>query len=189
MSQVAAGAEWTGPNQEPGNSRLIVEFFYEACQNQAKSDEAGRPIFEDQEFIRIMIPGDKDNIIVRPIRAKDKQEFSQQYAAFKNSQEQKIEGTPLDKLPFMTKAQVLEFKTMNIHTAEQVRDMADVNAQKFMGINALKKKITDFLDAAAGNAVSSKLRAELEKRDTDITVLKQLLDEQGKKIDELSRRK
>jgi predicted RNase H-like nuclease (RuvC/YqgF family) len=58
-----------------------------------------------------------------------------------------------------------------------------------MGINALKKKITDFLDAAAGNAVSSKLRAELEKRDSDITVLKQLLDEQGKKIDELSRRK
>jgi hypothetical protein len=165
-------------------NKNYVRFFLEAEVNEAKSNEAGRPIYEEKEYITIQVPGDKENIIVRPIRPTDKHMYAQQYAAFKANREAPQEGTPLDKLPFMTKAQVMEFNSVGIKTAEQVVEMSDILAQKFMGINAIKKRVADFLSAAAGNAPNEKLQAELSKRDDTIALLKATIDDLAKKFDE-----
>jgi len=185
-------AVWTTDSGEEArpDSRLIVHFYMEAEQNEEKSNEQGRPVYEDKEYIRIMVPGDATNIIARPIRPIDKQQFAQQYAAFKEGRDAPQSGTPLDKLPFLTKGQVLEFAAVNIHTAEQVRDMSDQLGQKFMGIHSVKKRITDFLLAAEGNAPVTKMRAELEKRDAALAesnakmaVLEKALEDMARKIE------
>jgi hypothetical protein len=137
-------------------SPLYAEFHMEAMEIPDESAKAGRPIYKDVEFITIRIPGDKDNDVVREVRESDKRQWAQQYAAFKAGQEQVTVGTPLDQLPFITKAQRLEFAAVGIKTAEQLRDMSDGNAQRFMGIVGIKKKVADWLEAAAGAARPSR---------------------------------
>ena len=145
--------------------KLLVKFYSVAEQDLAKSAEEGRPIFIERPFIEIRIPGNKDEIRCRPARISagkfnpdefnasgdvnrlpDDIRFPRQWAAFKNNAEQPIIGTPLDAVPFLTKAQVAEFKAFNCVTAENVRDMPDGLAMKFMGMHDLRRRIGAFLD-------------------------------------------
>jgi hypothetical protein len=167
--------------------RLSATFFLEAVEDPAASAEAGRPIFKEEEWVRIMVPGDKDNIVVRSVRAIDKELYAAQYAAFKNRQEQPVVGTPLDKVPFLSKARVLEFQAVGLKTAEQVRDMSDTLAQKFMDAHGIRKRIGDFLLAAADGAPMEKLQAELADRDAKIAQLMAAVESQGEKIEQLTK--
>ena len=175
--------EWQGLNQEEGNGRLLVEFSLEPVSDEEKSAAEGRPIFVDQEWIKIRIPGDKDNNVSRAIRPGDKERFPQHWAAFKNKTQVVLEGTLLEAIPFITKSQVLEFNAMGVRTAEQLVGMADSNTQRIMGYNSLKTKINTFLEAAKGAAPALKLQAELEKRDAEIAMLKQMVETLGERVD------
>jgi hypothetical protein len=180
---MAIQGEWQGLNQEEPNSRLIVEFTLEPQKDEEKSAAEGRPIYVDQEWIKIRIPGDKDNNVSRAIRAGDKERFPQHWAAFKNKTQVVLEGTLLESIPFLTKSQVLEFTGIGIRTAEQLVSMADANAQRIMGFQSLKGKINTFLEAAKGAAPALKLQAELEKRDAEIAMLKQMVETLGERVD------
>jgi hypothetical protein len=61
--------------------------------------------------------------------------------------------------------------------------MADANAQRIMGFQSLKGKINTFLEAAKGAAPALKLQAELEKRDAEIAMLKQMVETLGERVD------
>lgn len=175
--------------QNSGENNLWIRFFMDAEQDMEASEAQGRPIFKESEFIEIRIPGNKDEIRVRPVRFADTQQFPRQYGAFKQGLADPVIGTPLDKIPFITKAQAAEFNALGVKTAEQLRDMADGNAQRIMGAQALKTKVANFLAAAEGAAPALKLQSELEKRDGEIEVLKGLVEAQNKKIDELARKR
>ena len=171
-----------------GNAkRLSATFFLEAVEDPDQSAAQGRPIFREEEWVRIMVPGDKDNIVVRTVRPIDKELYAAQYAAFKNRQEQPVVGTPLDKIPFLSKARVLEFQALGLKTAEQIRDMSDTLAAKFMDAHGIRKRIGDFLVAAAEGAPVEKLQAELAERDAKIAQLMQAVESQGEKIDQLTK--
>jgi hypothetical protein len=175
--------EWQGLNQEESSGRLIVEFTLEPIKDEDRTAAEGRPIFVDQEWIKIRVPGDKDNNVSRAIRAGDKERFPQHWAAFQNKTKVVLEGTLLEAIPFLTKSQVLEFTSIGIRTAEQLVGMADANTQKIMGYQSLKAKINTFLEAAKGAAPALKLQAELEKRDAEIAMLKQMVETLGERVD------
>src|SRR5436190_15798037 len=84
---------FTRPNA--GDDTLFVIFYMGIMRNDAKSTDAGRPIFDDVECMRATTPGDRNNIIDRPATAQDKARFAKQYAAFKagKSEEDQISGT------------------------------------------------------------------------------------------------
>ena len=46
----------------------LVEFYRDAIQNNFKSAEAGRPIFDEKDFVRIQTPGDTRTVITRQSR-------------------------------------------------------------------------------------------------------------------------
>jgi hypothetical protein len=178
-----AQGEWQGLNQEEANSRLVVEFSLEPLKDEEKSAAEGRPIYVDHEWIKIRIPGDKDNNVSRAIRAGDKERFPQHWAAFQNKTKVVLEGTVLEEIPFLTKSQVLEFNGMGVRTAEQLVGMADSNTQKIMGYQSLKTRVNTYLEAAKGAAPALKLQAELEKRDAEIDMLKQMVATLGERVD------
>jgi hypothetical protein len=67
----------------------------------------------------------------------------------------------------LTPAQVAEFKAAHCFTVEDVANMNDAVAQKFMGIHGIREKAKAFLAAAAGNAPIQKAQeriAKLEQR-------------------------
>lgn len=169
-----------------GNAKRLFGFFFmEAIPDAEESTKQGRPIFKEVEFIRIMVPGDSLNTVVREVREADKEAFAEQYRAFKAKQEQPIQGTPLDKIPFLSKARVLEFHALGLKTAEHVRDMPDSVAQKFMDSHGLRKRIADFLTAASDAAPMERLNAEITKKNDEIAALKEAIEAQGAKIAEL----
>lgn len=156
---------------------LLVKFYLRSTQNPAKSAEAGRPIFEEVEYVTIMVPGDRDNVIDRPIQESDVQRFRGAYMRFKQGAEIQSPGTPLAAWPGITRAQVDELKYFNVETVEQLASMGDEPAQKFAGINELRRRAKAFLEASEDNAKVEKMEYELQQRDEKIALLEARLEQ------------
>ena len=169
-------------NRQKGDENLYVKFFIHPLQNKEKTLEEGRPIYEDKEFVSIMVPGDKHNIVTREVRRSDYQRFPKQYQNFKNDNEELIDGTPLEKWPLISPAQVLEMKFFNVRTVEQLAGLNDSTAQQFMGINLLRSRAKEYLIAAKEAAPITQLQGELSKRDEEIEALKASVAEMAKEL-------
>lgn len=160
-------------NPDAGDETLRVVFCKHPLLNEAKSTEAGRPIYDSVDFIRIAVPGDKDNIIFQPVDETHVRRFGARYRRWKESGEsESASGTPLAAWPAIERSQVEELAYFNCRTVEQLADMPDAVAQKFAGIQALKRRAKDYLEAAKGSAHVAQMRAELEKRDQELAALK-----------------
>lgn len=156
--------------QSDADKKLFVVFFSEAVQNEFKSQEAGRPIFDDVDMIRIMYPGQRDTT-VGIAHFGYQQRFPKQWAQYKSKNEQTVSGTPLGVVTWLTKGQVAELNHVNIHSVEQLAGMPDNISQRFMNHHALKQQAQAYLDAAAGSAPLLKMQAELGHRDEQIAQL------------------
>jgi hypothetical protein len=151
----------TGADDE----KLLVKFFIDATQDPAASKKEGRPIYKEVEWIDIRVPGDKDNIVVRPARQKDRERFPRHYAAFKQRQEdgkQELVGTPLSLWPGVTPSQLKEFEFFNIRTVEQLSNAPDNLGQKFMGFNKLKQAAAAYIEATKSAAPVVNLQEQLD---------------------------
>lgn len=172
-------------NRYKEDHKLLVTFFLEPVQDAEKTLKEGRPIFSDEEFVRIMVPGDKTQIVVRQAHAEDKSRFHKQYEKFKAGVSQAQTGTPLEKWPMVTRAQCEELKFFGVHTVESLANVDDVHAQKFMGINMLRSRARDYLEAAKSNQPSAELRAALEDRDNTIETMKKAMDDMAARLAKL----
>ena len=162
---------------------LLVRFFKHPMENQAKSKEAGRPIFEDADYIEIMQPGNKDSIIRRPATERDKNRFAEHYRKYQvRVDDEHIEGTLLSEWPGISRAQVEELSYMNIKTVEQLASVSDSNAQGILGINALRTRAADYLEAAKEAATTEAL-ADAKRQNEE---LQELVAELSMKVDVLS---
>jgi hypothetical protein len=159
---------------------LHVEFYIDALQNGFKTEEAGRPIFEDREFVRILIPGDNKTIIERHASDEDKQRFALEYARFKNGMKEldQMGGTPLSQWPAISRSMLKEFAYFNIHTVEQLAGLSDIGKQSFgMGASEWSAKAKAYLETAGNSAAVEKYAAENETLRRDMDLLRQQIAE------------
>jgi hypothetical protein len=162
------------------DAQLLVKFEVRAKLDRTASDEEGRPIYRDTEYINIRAPGSPDNV-VRPATDRDRDRFPKHYAAFKNRTDQEqLDGTPLSEWPAINRSQVEELAFLGVKTVEQLSAISDANAQQIMGFQMLKKKATDWLEAAAMGVSAGALKAELDKRDEQIAKLQAQVEELSK---------
>ena len=157
--------------------KLYVQFYVRPVMHAYKSSEAGRPIYEEKEYIKVIVPGDSKTTVDCPADETFKQRFAKQYDKFKRGLEQAVTGTPLEMWPQMTVGLCAELKGIGVQTVGQLAGLSDGNAQRFMGANMWRQKAQAFLDAPAGDAANSKLAMELEKRDSEIAVLKSQMEQ------------
>lgn len=156
--------------QEDADKKLFVVFFREAVHNAFKSIEAGRPIFDDVDMIRIHTPGSRDTT-VSPAHAGYQARFPRQWKQYVDGQVQTSTGTPLSSVTWLSAGQVAELGVFSIKTVEQLAAMPDNIANKFMNHHILKQQAARFMEAAAGAAPMLKLQAELRARDERIEEL------------------
>jgi len=161
-----------GESAYAGDSRLHVTFSRMPVHNALKSAEAGRPIFDEDDYITTRIPGDKFLVTVEKVTETHKRRFPKQWLAYQQGVEQATSGTPLEVWPQVTVSMVATLKASGVTTVEQLAEMSDANGQAFMGYHDLKRKAVAFLEAAKGEAVNNKMAAELSKRDEEIEALK-----------------
>lgn len=177
------GAYLAPNNRFFGDDTLLVKFYMKPTKNRVKSIESGRPIFDDVVWVSIMVPGNKNTIVERVARDTDKKRFSKHFSAFEDhGTEEYVSGTPLDSWPVLSRSQVEEMKFFNIRTVEQLANMNDTDAQKFMGIATLRTKAKMFLEAAEGGAPMEALQEAMEQKDNELNALRESLDSQAEMI-------
>ena len=158
------------------DNKLFVEFFRKPKLHPGKSRDEGRAIYEEIDYIRIYVPGDKSSVVERPVDSIDSGRFADRYAKWKAGQEEAVTGTPLSALPGMTPAKVEEYKFFRIVTVEQLADANDGLGQKFMGFQQDKARAKAFMQVAANNAPIEKMNEELQKRDAEIKQLRTMVE-------------
>lgn len=161
--------------QTEADKKLLVAFYRAPIKNEPKSAEAGRPIFDEIDLIKIIVPGSRDSY-VGDASVEYQNRFPIQWARYKQGREQTVSGTPLSALSWMTLSQIAEFEAVNVKTIEQLVSMADAVSQKFMGHLMIKDRALNYLNAAKENAPTTKLMAELDKRDETIAELQKTVE-------------
>jgi len=155
------------------DKRLHVTFYSRAVPNRFRTQEEGRPVYEQKDYIRLMVPGDRNYELDVPATDHYQQRFPDQWTRYKRGLSESMDGTPLESWPALNVAQVAELRAMNVTTVDQLAVMPDQLAQKMMGNFKLREKAQAFLEAAKGTAQASKLEAELKKRDDDIAQMRE----------------
>ncbi len=157
---------------QDGDAALWVKFFPKSVQNNFRSAKEGRPCFDEKVFVSIIAPGDQNNKVERPVTESDKQRFPKQWANFQNGQNEKVEGTPIEEWPAITRAQADELKYLGIRSIEQLVAASDSQMQKLMGGASLKMKATAFLKTAKDSAEGQRLVEANQALQSQIDALK-----------------
>jgi hypothetical protein len=161
-AQLRERSNWD-QNRFGGDDKLHVKFFTKAYRNDELSIKENRPIYEDKDCIQIMVPGDKHNIIMRPVWDQDIQRWPAKWKAYKEGREQIQTGTPLTRAPFLTEGAVEELNYLNIRTVEQLANLSDGN-MPFMGAAEYKRLAQEFLAKSSGADAMLERIKELEAK-------------------------
>lgn len=130
----------------------IPRFHTRPVEMTFKSEQAGRPIYEDQEFVEILIPGDRRSMVCERVNPEHKLRWPREYEAFQKGQELPLDGTPLRNWPNskITPSRVEELAYFNIRTVEELAGVNDLHLQNLgMGARELRQAAITFLEVAA----------------------------------------
>jgi len=151
------------------DARLAVQFYKKSVKQDIASDEAGRPIFKEFDFVRIMIPGDNLTEIDTYAQESHKQRFPRQWAHYQNqvANHEDIVGTPLDQWPQITRSQADELRGLKFHTVESIADCSDQQLQRIgmvagMSPHNFRLKAKAFLNLANDSAEVAQREAEMQ---------------------------
>jgi hypothetical protein len=161
-----------------------VGFGLNAVEDEAKSTEAGRKIFKEVEFVKIMVPGDKQSVFLQPATAQHRQRFPRAYAMFKQLGTMAVEGTPIETWPMITRAEAMTLKANNVLTLEMLCDVHDGNLGK-LGFNAreLQAKARAYLANAKDSAAAQKFAVEAQRKDEQIAELQRQINDLATRLD------
>ena len=182
-------------NPNFGDDKLGVMFYSRVVEDERATREQGRKVFVEKEYVKIMVPGDRHNVIDRPVQrtgttpTDDTLRFAPQYARFKAREEQKaVEGTPIHLWPGIPATIAEELKYQNCFTVEQLAEMSDANLSKFPKGQELKAKAKAFVAAVKDQEQGNKLQSALDERDNRISTLENELKELAATVRELSKK-
>lgn len=166
---------------------LIAEFFLDAVHMKAESEKAGRPIFEDREFVKIIPIGDNKTEIVKPATEDVKQRFAEEYAVFKRGVEQTFSGTPLNQWPIMTPAIIKQFNHFNVYTVDQLSDLDDIAMNRIgPGTRDWVEKAKAFIAKAQSTAEAQQFAVENERLREELARQRETIGALAAKVEELS---
>ena len=151
------------------DARLAVQFYKKSVKQDIASDEAGRPIFKEFDFVRIMIPGDNLTEIDTYAQESHKSRFPRQWAHYQNqvASHEDIIGTPLEQWPQVTRSQAEELRGLKFHTVESIADCSDQQLQRIgmvagMSPHNFRLKAKAFLNLATDSAEVAQRQAEMQ---------------------------
>ena len=173
-------------DNQDADSRLAVKFYKRAVQLEHESSEAGRPIFKDFDFVRIMVAGDNLTEIDTYARDSHKQRFPKQWLQYQATQDSSSDmmGTPLEQWTLISQSQAQELKGIKFYTVESIANASDYQLQRIGMIAGMQPH--SFRDKAKSYLNLASETADASKRDEEINKLKQEL---AKKDEETAKMK
>jgi hypothetical protein len=149
-----------------------------------KSHEAGRPIYEDREYVKILVKGQDKQVFVREVTLEDKQRFPNAYAAFKRGIEAPVTGTPVEMLG-LGPSSVEMMRIKGIRTVEDLAELGDDGLQGIgTGARDLQAKAKAFLGRTSSKAVELEQALAAERAKT--AALQAQMEALGQQVAELA---
>ena len=152
------------------DARLAVTFYKRLVKQDMASEEAGRPIFKEFDFVRICVPGDNLTEIDTYAQESHKQRFPRQWAYYQNQTagHEQVIGTPIEEWTLISRSQADELKGIKFRTVEDVANCSDQQLQRIgmiagMSPHSFREKAKQFLNLATESAEVSAREAELAK--------------------------
>lgn len=163
---------------EDARDTCIPIFYTTARLNGGESKREGRDIYRDVDFVQIIIPGDNNSLVDRPVLDHDKERWPRQWEAFERKQQVVMDGMPIDNWPMLRPHQVAECKAMAIFTVEALANIGDDAIRKLgdWGRKAQTQAIMWGDQAKAGQEVT-KLITERDQLKTDLLHLRGQFDD------------
>jgi len=153
-----------------GDQHLHVEFYM--------YDKAP---YKDRPFVRIIVPGDKTNVVDQPVREDHKARFPRQWLHFQmQSDTGMVIGTSLpdwnkDRPEEFTDYQMAELQILKFQTVEQVATASDSQLQRVgMGATGLRDKARAYLlgkNQTESSSELAKTRTELDELKAQMAML------------------
>jgi hypothetical protein len=165
-----------------GVPQIAVGFCMVPKEDKHKSKAAGYPVFREQEYVKMIVPGDKNSEYFQPSKDKDRQTFPNAYQAFKNRESKPIvEGMPIEQWPQVTRALSMTLRAAGIHTVEALAAVHDGHIGK-LGNNSheLRAKAQAFLATAKDTAAAQALATENQKLKDQMAAMQAQINELAK---------
>jgi hypothetical protein len=164
--------------------QVAVAFYLHPRENKKESAKHGRPMFDEVEYIQIQTPGERNTIVQAPAAPRDRLRFPKAYARFKAGETQAQDGTPLEVWPQMTRALVLSFKAIGIHTVDALAEVNDANIEALgHGGREFREKARAFVKQAADTAEVARLAAETLAKDGQIQAMQSQINDLCRRIE------
>ena len=165
------------------NKGVTPVFFMEPVQNPAKTAEAGRPIFDQEERVRLFVAGDQFNQVVHPVSQELRERFPEQYRAWKEKKtEMTITGTPLRQWPLLSAHHVAEFEALKIFTVEALSSLPESALSRMQDMREWRAKAEAWLGSAKDGAFAVKLAEENEKLKDNVAALQQQIKDLADRV-------
>lgn len=164
---------------------LLVSFFLDSVHMTKASELAGRPIFEDREFVRIIPIGDNKSEVVEEVTQTHRERFPDEYARFQRGEKEQQTGTPLKEWAFIRPAQIKMLNFLNIFTVENLAVCGDDSIQRMgPGGRQLVQQAQAYLmkanDASAASqfvSENAELKEQIKQQAEQIGTLRAQVDE------------
>lgn len=157
------------------DDQLAVRFYTHAELSQYKSMKDNLPIHDDVIMVEVIQPGEKDPVRVLADEF-HKRRFPKQWAAFQAGVEQTQSGTPLDLLFPAQPSTVLQLKTFNVYTIQQLAGLSDSAMNNIPMGRTLADRAKAYLATAAGGKNFHAVQNEMQKQ---LDEMRALLMEKG----------
>lgn len=165
---------------QDSDSRLAVKFYKRAVKQEYESNEAGRPIYKDFDFVRIMVAGDNLTEIDTYAQESHKQRFPRQWLQYQASQDSssEIHGTPVEQWPLISQSQAQELRAIKFMTVESIANASDLQLQRIgmiagMSPHSFRDKAKTFLNLAEESAEASKRAEEINQLKQELALKEQ----------------
>ena len=158
---------------------LWVEFSMRAIHNPYKSEQQGRPIFDDQLWVEIRVPGNNLLTIETPALDEHKRRFPRQWAYFQQTHaaDGQNSGTPLAQWPILRPSQIEELRALKFYTVENIAFASDEHISRVgmlagMAPLAFRERAKLYLETAQNSAMVFQNEDQIKRRDAEIAALK-----------------
>lgn len=143
---------------------VAVGFGLHPIKNGLKSKKAGYDVFDEQLFIKVAIPGDRNSLYLQPASPEHQRRFPRAYDAYQRREHTHVEeGMPIENWAPISRATALTLRSLHIHTVEALAAVHEGHIDRLPQGRELQGKAKAWLESATSSAAL--MAAAKEKQD------------------------
>jgi hypothetical protein len=146
-------------------AHLTPRFFEIVTKTNRIDENTGLPVFHTQEYVELLIAGDKGSAPVKRVNDAIKEQFATHYTYWKSKKinaDMVGDGIPLSLWPVVPAEMVRGLEFINVYTVQQLANLNDNSLGKpgTLGLRDIRDKARAFIESAKSMAPIAKLEAE-----------------------------